>query len=394
MQRLSYYLAAQCFQVFIGLLALSLTILLLERLPHLFEVVANTSDQLAAAGWLILMITPNQLSLAMPLAFFLAVLITVDRVSRSGELSACLAAGVSLFAIVRPFLIIAALLSVLNLFISGFVQPFARYEYRKTIDAVKQRSIEAAFQEGKFAAVGDQVVWTEDRIGGSGALGRVFIFEDAKDGRDAVLTTARRGRVEPGAIEDETLVSLIDGRAISFSPNRDIVERLSFERTDWNVGSAAEAFRTRGDGWKEMTLVELIDGVRRGRVIGGTVAEADAVANAHLGRAVLMLLLPFVALPMGLGYGRTFSSAGVGVGIAFLVFLQKSLESGQAVASSGAIPGWAGTWPVAGLVLALGAWLFLRNALTVASPPLAALSSQISGVVKRLGSIGARPQKA
>ena len=151
MRRLDIYLLKQCVQVVVGLTALALGVLLLERLLRIFELVSNTTDTIGAAARMLLNLIPYYLGLAIPVALFLGVLITVDRVSRTGELSASLAAGVSMFQILRPFMVIAGCLSLISLLVMGFLQPLGRYDFRATVDLVEQTSDEAAFQEGKFA---------------------------------------------------------------------------------------------------------------------------------------------------------------------------------------------------------------------------------------------------
>ena len=142
----------------LGLASLALGVLLLERLLRIFEIVANTSDTLGVATRMLLNLLPYYLGLAIPVALFLGVLITVDRVSRSGELSAALAAGVSLFQIIRPFMWIAAFLALFSVVLMGYLQPLGRYDYRAAVHDVKQSSAEAVFQEGKFAQIGRRTV--------------------------------------------------------------------------------------------------------------------------------------------------------------------------------------------------------------------------------------------
>jgi len=61
---------------------------------------------------------------------------------------------------------------------------------------------------------------------------------------------------------------------------------------------------------------------------------------------VLLLLLPFIAVPFGLNYGRNPSAAGIFVGVVFLVSLQKALEFAQTLGADGKIPPWAGIWGI------------------------------------------------
>ncbi|MEL6325036.1 MAG: LptF/LptG family permease, partial [Pseudomonadota bacterium] len=322
------------------------------------------------------------LGLAIPVALFLGVMITVDRISRTGELSASLAAGMSLFQVVRPFMWISGFLCVVSLILMGFLQPLGRYDYRATVDRVQQSSFEAAFQEGKFAQIGRRIFWTEDRSSGD-RLGQVFILEEGGDDGNARVTTAPSGIIGQGVLQDETRVTLNEGQGVIISPRRTLVEQLDFGRADWNIEGDILEFRPRGEDERELTVVELVQEAR-GR--GGGLVEphvASAAVHAQFGRSLLLLLLPLIALPLGLGYGRSFQSTGIAVGIVFLLIAQKSLEMGQTLAIEGQIAPWVGTWPVIGVVAAIGAGLFLRSSLFVATPPLMLLSFDLGATVRQ-----------
>lgn len=400
MRRLDIYLLKQCVQVVAGLAALALSVLLLERLLRIFELVANTSDTMGAAARMLLNLMPYYLGLAIPVALFLGVLITTDRVSRTGELSASLAAGVSLFQIIRPFMIIAAGLAIFSIILMGYLQPLGRYDYRATVDRVKQTSFEAAFQEGKFAQIGRRVFWTQQRSGGD-RLGQIFILEDDQYGdRSARITTAPEGRIGRGVEEDETRISMARGQGIIISPRRTLVEQLDFSQAEWNVEGDVISFRQRGEDERELTLDELFaEASGTGEDIVAPHVAA-ATAHAYIGRALLLILMPLIALPLGLGYGRSFQSTGIAVGIVFLLIAQKSLETGQTLAIDGRIAPWLGTWPIIGVIAAIGLSLFLRSALRVATPPLMLLSFDlgafIRGIYETVSSLwnrGAKPEK-
>ncbi|MEL6694335.1 MAG: LptF/LptG family permease, partial [Pseudomonadota bacterium] len=83
---------------------------------------------------------PHYAGIGIPAAFFLAVLITVSRISRSGELVAVWGMGKSLFMISKPFMIMAVLLASLLLITSGILQPLSRYEYRSLVSSPVAKS--------------------------------------------------------------------------------------------------------------------------------------------------------------------------------------------------------------------------------------------------------------
>ncbi len=398
MRRLNIYLFKQCLQIVIGLIVLAMGVFILERLLRIFEIVANASGTLGAASRMLLNMLPYYLGLAIPISLFLGVMITIDRMSRSGELAASFSAGVSLFQIIRPFILIAAGLSVISLMMIGYLQPLGRYEYRAIVDRVQQTSFEAAFQEGKFAQIGRRVFWTEQRTGGD-RLGQVFILEEDEPsraiGNTSRLTVAPSGRISTGDNADETRITLNQGQGMIISPDKTLIEQLTFEQAEWNIKGDILAFRARGDDERELIFHELL-AEAAGR--GDGIVEphiANATAHDQVGRSVLLLILPFIALPLGLGYGRSFSSTGIAVGVVFLLTVQKSLEMGLTLAIDGRIAPWLGTWPILGVVATLGGFLFLRSALTLSAPPLMIFSPDLNrffipiwGLIKNL-----RPRK-
>ena len=91
-----------------------------------------------------------------------------------------------------------------------------------------------------------------------------------------------------------------------------------------------------------------------------------------------LLILPFIAVPFGLNYGRNPSSAGIAIGVVFLISLQKTLEFGQSLGAAGKIPPWTGIWPTIAIVALFAFWLFRKSAFKMGQPPLTAVSHYIT----------------
>ena len=96
-------------------------------------------------------------------------------------------------------------------------------------------------------------------------------------------------------------------------------------------------------------------------------------------------------MPFGLNYGRNPSSAGIAIGVIFLISLQKALEFGQSLGAAGKIPPWAGIWPIIIAVTLFAFWLFRKSAYKMGQPPLTSVShymTHIQGeILKKFNSI-------
>ena len=273
-------------------------------------------------------------------------------------------------------------MSAMMLVLTGFMQPLSRYNYRQIVDQVKQQSFEAVFQEGKFAQVGNRVFWTDDKARSGQVLGNVFIFEAAEDGSLRIMT-APAGEIDADENEGFVRFSLIEGQGFTVERERGFYRELDFKRRDWTISQSLNQYRLRGEDPHELMLPELFELSNEPGAESVRQQTAKTYMHTQIGRAVILLLMPFLAIPLGLGYGRSFQSTGIAVGIVLLLIIQKSLEIGESMAIKGSIPAWAGTWPVVTIVALFSFWLFARSAFRVTTPPLMLLSIDIGGLFSK-----------
>ncbi|WP_158085759.1 LptF/LptG family permease [Henriciella aquimarina] len=355
------YLFKECLRLFAGLCGLVLAILLIERLVRIVELVANSENGGVASFRMVIDLIPHYLQLAIPAALFLGMIIAIDRLSRSGELVTMLSAGLSLQRLSRPFFVLAALAAIVSLFISGFLQPMGRYDFRQTVHSIETQSFKAAFQEGRFVRFDNYTVWTDFRDFSGQTLGETFILEARPDGSERFMSAPSGKLLETGA--GTFALQLEQGRGATLEAERDEAnssrDNLQFQTMIWPVTSEQAAFRPRGNDERELTLFELGDvsaypGVRQD--------AATASLHDQLGRAALILILPLLAFPLGVNLGRKPRAGGIVFGIVTLLIVQKALEYGFQMAETGAVSGWAGTWPVVFLTAVAGIYFFSSTA--------------------------------
>ena len=382
MGRLNQYLFKESIVKIGGLIVFAIVVLLLERLLRIFEIVSNSTNPAGDASSMVINLLPYYLGMAVPMALMLGVIMTIDAFSRSSELTAAMGAGVSLPRMTVPFVIIASFLAIATLFIEGYMQPVGRYNYRQVIHVVKQQSFTAALREGTFTAVGNRTFFAGTEKEGS-AIGPIFIYERlTKSGEysGVRVTTAEEGRLIVREASNEPVLQLASGQTYQILGERQLSGDLSFESSA--VAGAVEdnLFRTRGDDEREMTTMELIKNRNGGLFDTIDTKTNNAALHLRLARSALLLILPFIAVPFGINYGRNPSSAGIFIGIVMLVSLQKAMEFGQSLGADGVIPPWAGIWPIIGALAIFAAYIFRKSAFKMGQPPLTAVSFYISQV--------------
>lgn len=358
--RLDRYLIRSFLGMFAGLTGLAMALLLLERLIRITELVSGSGSALLSGTLLIANLIPHYLNLALPGAFLISMILTIDRLSRSGEIVALMAAGVSLYRIARPFLLVALILAAASLLISGFLQPLSRYSYREIVYNLQHQSVLSVFQEQKFVQYNNRIIWTDSVQPSSRRLGQTFILETEPDGTRTLLTGRTGLLQEPRSGEWEIILQEGVGASYRESDPPEEYDQIEFAELIWPVIPDAGQYRARGNDERELFLSELLD-VSPDAGEGGVEPQVAASAfHDRTSRAALLLTMPIIAIILGLNLGRIARSSGIILGILILLGVQKVLEFTLVQASEGLIPPWMGFWPIVLLVALVAFVLFQR----------------------------------
>lgn len=379
MGRLNRYILKNASISIGGLVVFACCVLLLERMLRIFEVVTNSSNPGSDATSMLVNLLPYYLGIAVPIALLLGTIITIDRLSKTSELTAALGAGVSLFHMTKPFILLSLFLSMITFFIEGNLQPIGRYKYRQTEHTIKQTSFTAALREGTFTKV-DSRTFFAGTEGEDGEIGPIFIYDIADETDETKgyrITTAGVGEIN--IIENAPILNLAEGRGFRVVDGL-LSGEVSYDGTSVAPHLTTLKYRLRGDDEREMTSGELFANRKGDKTTNIDQNTNNATLHLRLSKSVLLLILPFIAVPFGLNYGRNPSSAGLFVGIVFLVSLQKALDFGQSLGAAGKVPPWLGIWGIIAAVAIFAFFLFWKSAYKMGQPPLTSFSHWVGHV--------------
>ena len=396
MNRLNRYLMKNTLISISGLIVVAIAVLLLERLLRIFKIVTNSPQPALDAGTMIANLLPHYLGIALPMALMLGIIITIDRFSRSSELTAAYGAGISLFHLTKPFILIAIILAGLTVFIEGYMQPIARYNYRQVVHSVKQHSFTAILREGTFTKVGDRMFYAGAERPGR-AIGPIFIYERLQDKSGDIslrVTTAEEGQLIIRKETGEPVLQLAEGQIYRILDKTRLRGDLSFESSSIAGTADVTTFRIRGDDERELTSLELFKN-RKGRVFDTVTPEVNnAALHMRIARAAFLLIMPFIAVPFGLNYGRNPSSTGIFVGILLLVSVQKSLELAQNIGAKNILPPWLCVWAIILIVAAFAFFIFTKSAFKMGHPPLTSINMAIENIKRKIAARFMRMRRA
>ncbi len=361
-------------------LGVVLASLVIERLVRLFDVVTMRGGPLSMVWEMAALLVPHYLGLALPAGFFISIFLVVARLGEENEFDALLSVGISPRRFALPFLGTGLVLMGLSVALFGYAQPYSRYAYRAIYYLATNIQWAAALPERSFAQVDDDATVTADRVRGQTLEG---VFVHLREGTREVVTSAASGELLFDQARTHYRLQLFDGvQMIVGSDGRissiyfnQLILRRDFVTT-------LPLFRPRGKDARELSLGELAEELR---TPSGNYSPTEVTAELHgrLARAVSLMFLPFLAIPMGLAAKRSRRGAGLVVGGAVLVVFHYSLQTVEGMMDMGRLPA-AGMWVTMAVFAGLSLALFWRAQVKPGESPLDALIGGVEAILYRM----------
>ena len=371
----SRYLLAQIARPMVTAILVALIALLAERTLRVIDLVVGWRGSLFVVFEMLGYLIPHYMGLALPVAFFLGILLTFSRLSREGELAAINASGAGLPQLLRPILSAALILALVVALLVSLLQPYARYAYRAATYALTNASFTTLLQNGLFTTLGDTTYMVEQISEDKSQMKGVFLFQGGQ-GKDAVTITSvsgqtvREGPLNPIVLKlQDGLQQLVPARSANAAEPSSGEVVVRFREFETTLANPDEDFRPRGEDEREMTLLELW-AASRNPPAHIEPWEISAELNGRLVRILTLPLLPLMAIPLAIDRVRGQRSYGLVVGLAMLIAFHQLLQVGEALADNNKIPIWAGLWLPFALFAAISAWMFVRAATHVPDPRL------------------------
>jgi len=335
---LDRYLLRRALTPMAAVLISTMVVFLMERIMRSFQLLSQTTDGFKYLSELLVNLVPHYVGLTLPGGFFIGLFVVVNGLNKSSEIDAVLASGTSLGRFAAPFVGLGVALMVFSVLLFGFVQPYSRYAYHAVLHAVEKAGWNGDVRPKALLSTGTLFL-TADRTDASGRhLERVFLRKIEPDGREDVLT-AVSAVVRRDAGDQSVTLDLHDGRQVSTTPDAQVyVTKFAAFSFDVPLSLSGKLFRVRGDDVSELTLIEL---AQRGFGKTPTALPQQAMLAelyARASRALILPLLPLLAVPFGLSAKRAGSGSAMATGGVLLFLFETAMILGQAMASGAGIP--------------------------------------------------------
>ncbi|MBM4154430.1 MAG: YjgP/YjgQ family permease [Lentisphaerae bacterium] len=268
---------------------------------------------------------PFILQYAIPMSVMTATLLLFTRLSMDGEISAMKACGMSLWQIVAPVVMAAALISGVSLYISNWLSPESRFAQRRMVNEFSKEDPLLLVEQGRWIrGVPNLMVYIGSKKGTN--LSDIVIYQyDENTMRTSIR--ARAGTVGVSADGRELVVDMVDVRMEQ--PDRKdpanpakaqiMVAEYYPQRIDIAARRQASTLNKRP---RDMTLPELMVAYRNaaapylGLELPPETVRDDRMKtlveiNSRMAMSFSCFAMTLIGIPLGMRSKRRESSIGV-----------------------------------------------------------------------------------
>jgi lipopolysaccharide export system permease protein len=267
---LRYLIAEILPPFFFGLLAFTF-ILLVFRILRLIELVVTRGVPLFQIGKLFALILPTFLEMTVPMAFLLAILLGLGRMSNDQELLAMKASGVSTPQIFWPIALVGLVMALMTLGLTMFARPAANFALKKELYNIARNRVGTALREKVFNDDFPKIlIYVEELVPPGNTAQGVLIV----DKRDRLREDIILGKVARITTDEETNtlgLRLFDGSIYERERNRPGFSQTRFNIYDFklDLDELVGPVQQKEAGPKEMPLTELINTIEAKQSSGG-----------------------------------------------------------------------------------------------------------------------------
>lgn len=299
--------------------------------------------------------TVEVLSLMLPLAFYLGLLLTLGRWYRDSEMTVLAACGVGLTQLLRPVLLMAVAFAAVVALLAFYLSPIASTLITQAKHDDSARYEAAAVTSGIFNEISGDArgdgggVYYVENIRPDGEMRQVFVATRHL-GRQGVLV-AKTGREFTDPATGDRFLVLNNGVRYDGEPGQGDYRILDFERYTIRVELPVPVLRHVP--YYAMPTLELIADRSPG---------ARAEWHWRLSKPVIIVVLTLFALVFAHTHPRQGRYLSLFVAIIAYFLYSNMLGVADAMLKRGRLPDALGLWWVHGLFVLIGAFLLWRRA--------------------------------
>ncbi len=366
-------------------LTLFTSVLLIARLIKLIELVVNRGVPLLNIMRIFSYIMPAFLEVTIPMAMLLAILVAFGRLSADSEMVAFRSSGLSLYQLVPPVAIVAAIATAATAWVSIEARPWGNRSLKSALYELARTRASAGIKPQVFNDdFPGLVIYAEAIDSTTDRLSHVLI-SDERDSSEHNTIFARDGTMISDPRTRTVTLRLRNGFIHTIDVGKGAEYQTHFQSYDVNLDlrvAFAEA-REHHDP-KEMNLRQLARAIAAKQQTGEPVGAEKVEFHRKFSLPFACIVFAITAMPLGVQPVRSARSRGFTVSLVMIFVYYVLLSSGQALAEQNMAPAVIGLWLPNAVFGTVGVYLFGRAARDHALLQLERLESALAALRDRI----------
>ncbi|HSX60420.1 MAG TPA: LPS export ABC transporter permease LptF [Tahibacter sp.] len=322
--------------------------------------------------------TLDALTVLVPLALFIGVLLAYGRLWRDNEMAVLQGAGMPLTDLLRPLAWIAGPAVALVALISFWLAPAAIRLSHSLVEEANRSLVVAGLEAGRFVQLPGRggVIYVGAMNDGGSQFERMFVETERPDGEDVRIDviTAERGALRRESDGEGRFLALQDGFRVEGRIGHDDFRLLRFKGNDIALADS-ESDDTPEALKRAAPLAELL---------AGNEPLQRAEVHWRLAAPLSVLILAVLAVPLARTRPREARYASLLVALLCYLIYLGWLGVARSMIEQGRVPAFVGLWWVHLPAAAVAIWLMRRSdRLPQPAAPAAAVVPAPRGANKR-----------
>ena len=345
---LTRYLLSEILPPFLlGLLTFTF-ILLIARILKLVELIVTRGIPLTQVGRLLVLILPTFLELTLPMAFLLAILLGLGRLSGDQELLALKSSGVSPVQILLPLIFMAASVAIITFLLTTWVRPAAQVALKDELYNIAKTRIGTVLREKVFNDDFPNILIYVEEIIPPGNVGQGILIIDKRETAKDNIIVGKVGLINTEEQTHTLSLRLFDGSIYERDRTRSDFSQTNFNIYDFklDLDEFIGPVKMKDAGPKEMSLNRLLKTIEEKQAAG--INARPELMELHQRIAFSFAPIVFCLLGVSLSLlprtSRANRSWGVALCVGWLVVYYALLSLGKALGERGAFHPFVALW--------------------------------------------------
>ena len=354
-----YILKEIAFPFFMILFILTF-VLLMGKILQLMDLMVNKGIRVFDIGLLIIYLMPSFLMFTIPISFFVAIMMGLGRLSSDNELIVMKASGMSLYEISKPILLAAVVIFFLTVVTSYFLVPQGNYATKILLFDVARQKASAGIKEKVFNDDFKGILLYADNIPVSGDYMDGVLISDTRNADEQTTIIATRAYLVANPNAMTVTSRLEDGATHSVDRGLNNYRKMDFARYDikLDLGAAMTEEKAKTKASTEMTAGEILKRMQDRKIKDTDLRELAIEIQKKLSIPVSTLVFCILGIPLGIRKHRTAKFWGFSIGLAVVLAYYLIRLGGEALAETGQLTPFIGTWTPNILLGIVGIYLF------------------------------------